>query len=813
MPAAPASAQPQQPIASAAAQSQPSVQMPPQPAAAAPQQPAAMPTSGAAQPLPPSSPQQPAAPGASAPAQPVAAAAQPSAASASGIASGTVAAAATTAAKFSLGKLIAIIVSALVIVGGGATAAFLTYRAGLWGGTPLPTAQEVSGGSDTATADDVIATLKSKNVKTSRKTVFSGKKKGSFLGYVGHQPGDRIKSGTSVTVQESAGPGVPSGTVGKKAAKVVSTFKSMGVPVHYKAVPVSDTKKKPVGSVVATYPADGQPVASKEKDKGIYIGVAEKNDDAIGVDIVGQDADTVKSKLEKQGYDVTLMPRFSSKKNVGKIAGSDPAPGSTLSEGDSITLYYGIDASGVKDAYTVHDSPETGGDNLMGVSGVAAGQWCNNAGDCITFKDSGDGGDYGSYIKYLEGRDGTKYDEYETLASCDSIQSPYCSSPKAEYLLTGDTGAFELFPHSSLTNYWCGTSQEDSNTAGGSVCNGGRMVANGDYSHISGATYHMQDFYLVVPVGAKLDELTSDGYFDADALAAAKKQKAVDTTRPFLIYRDPKLYDKTTAEMTAKSTNPFMPYGGYNSKNSDAVKMKPAPSDSTVYYMVESVDLDWDELEDANVTTAGDNGSGKSDDASGKTSGKSSGKSSGKTSAKSAKDMSLADIHSALDKGDFSPIAGKYCLKDGSICVTIDKSGKTTASELGLSLSPGDPKSTTLHAVKNDAKTGDGWWDVPSDVGIELMGPETDYQCGGNKGFKACYGDGASYSEAQISKPADFIYVPAGVSSDKLEGLAASSYAQAEGEAKPDSSKPFLKMTIYHMNVPPLDSNVFYLVQ
>lgn len=703
------------------------------------------------------------------------------------------AAPAVTAAKFSLGKLIVIIVSVLVVVGGGATAAFLMYRAGIWGGTPLPTAQEVSGGSDTATADDVIASLKSKNVKTARKTVFSGKKKGSFLGYVGMNPGDRVHGDTIVTVQESAGPGVPSGTVGKQASKVVSTFKSMGVPVHYKAVPVSDTKKKPVGSIVATYPADGQPVASKEQDKGIYIGVAAKNDDAIGVDIIGQGADVVKSKLKNQGYKVTLMPRFSSKKNIGKISGSNPAPGSTLSSGDSITLYYGIDASDVKDAYTLYDSPETGGNNLLGVSGVAAGQWCNNAGDCITFKDGGSGGEYkDSYINYPEGRDGTEYGQYNSLASCDSVQQPYCSSPKADYLLTGDTGAFELFPHASLTNYWCGDSQEDANSVGGSGCS-------------SDATYRMQDFYLVVPVGAKLDQLESDGYFDADALAAAKKQKTVDTTRPFLIYRDPKLYSKTTAEKTDDSANPFMPFDGYNGSKKDIVKMKPAPSDSSVYYMVESVDLDWDELQDADMK--GDAGSGSDGgDA----------ESSGESSSKSAKNMSLADVHSALDKGDFSSIAGKYCLKDDSLCVTIDKSGKATATSSGdqnLIMSPGDPKSTTLHAVTNNAKTGDGWWDVPSDVGIELMGPGTDYQCGGNKGYKACYGPDASYSEAQINKPVDFIYVPAGVSSDKLEGLAGSSYTQAAGEAKPDSTKPFLKMTAYHMNVPPTDSNVFYLVK
>lgn len=491
----------------------------------------------------------------------------------------------------------------IVLALGVGLALFFTYRAGIWGGTPLPTAEEISGASGgEATADDVVTQLKAKSVKASKSIIFSGKKKGVFLGYEGMKPGDRVQKDAAVIVQESGGPGVPKNTMGKQATKVVSTFKTMGVPVHYKQVPVSDTKKKPIGSVVATYPAEGQALSDGDKDDGIYIGVATKSDGgAISIDIVGRDVDTVKSELESQGHDVTLVPRLASKKFVGKVSGSDPMPGSTVAEGDAVTLYYGIDASGVKDAYTVHDSPETGGDNLLGVSGVAAGTWCNNSGDCITFKDGGDGSEGNSYIPYPKGRDGTEYGEYESLSSCDAIQQPYCSSPKADYLLTGDTGAFELFPRSSMTNYWCGTSQEDSNTAGGIVCNNGKMVENGDYNNISGATYHMQDFYLVVPVGADLNKLESDGYFDADALAAAKKQKAVNTTKPFLIYRDPKLYDKTTADMTNNSANPFMPYNGYVGSKSDIVKMKPAPSDDTVYYLTVSIDLDWGELPDADV--------------------------------------------------------------------------------------------------------------------------------------------------------------------------------------------------------------------
>ena len=60
---------------------------------------------------------------------------------------------------------------------------------------------------------------------------------------------------------------------------------------------------------------------------------------------------------------------------------------------------------------------------------------------------------------------------------------------------------------------------------------------------------------------------------------------------------------------------------------------------------------------------------------------------------------------------------------------------------------------------------------MPPDVGIELMGPDSDYRCGGKKGFKFCY-------------------VPAGISSDKLEGLAGASYQLPTCQAMPSLTAP-----------------------
>ena len=118
-----------------------------------------------------------------------------------------------------------------------------------------------------------------------------------------------------------------------------------------------------------------------------------------------------------------------------------------------------MDAKGAKQTFIDHSG--TGGDGLlMGTSDVASGQWCNKAGDCITLgqDDSYSSGDI-VFLKVKDGAANTKYSMTgESLISCDAVQQPYCSSKKADYLLTGNSGAFELFPHKEFETYWCGDS-------------------------------------------------------------------------------------------------------------------------------------------------------------------------------------------------------------------------------------------------------------------------------------------------------------------------------------------------------------------
>ena len=78
----------------------------------------------------------------------------------------------------SRGKFIGLIVAVVIALAlGVGLALFFTYRAGIWGGTPLPTAEEISGASGgEATADGVVTQLKAKGVKASKAIIFSGKK-------------------------------------------------------------------------------------------------------------------------------------------------------------------------------------------------------------------------------------------------------------------------------------------------------------------------------------------------------------------------------------------------------------------------------------------------------------------------------------------------------------------------------------------------------------------------------------------------------------------------------------------------------------
>ncbi len=97
-----------------------------------------------------------------------------------------------------------------------------------------------------------------------------------------------------------------------------------------------------------------------------------------------------------------------------------------------------------------------------------------------------------------------------------------------------------------------------------------------------GYYYTMRDFMVIVPVGAKFDELLNSGYF------VGKPTRKPDLKRPFILRRDSDLYKETRKDLPKGDfVNPFVPtYQGR------AVPFAPAPDDSNAYYLVEEP-FDW----------------------------------------------------------------------------------------------------------------------------------------------------------------------------------------------------------------------------
>ena len=548
--------------------------------------------------------------------------------------------------------IIALVAVLLALIVAG-VATFLTYRAEVWGGKSLPDPASIAASvtdknakkASVIKAKDVTEALKAKGLNAKTVPVFSGEDRGVFLGYKGTNPGARVKAGSTVIVQESAGPGVPKGTVGKDVNKVVNTFADMGVPIHYKKVVISSDSKTPEGQVSVTYPAPGVGLTDDEKDNGIYIGVASKGD-GIPVDILGSDKNKAVSDLESQGYSVDSEPHYSSEKYVGKISGSYPAPGSTLSSGQSVTLYYGIDKSSNMDVLSKTNSY----DNIKMASIHASamiGMYCKSevtdaAKDCITLEQSSMnpfGATSPEDYQYLQIKGHEPEDKADVLgltnfsqdvsgAMLESDSEHGMSAdklPMKNHLLLKDWGMFELYAGMDLPN--CG-----SKVMSASI---GEYCVNGNYERASfddgemtppagaengstGMTYDMKDFLVYFPAGSDAESLDDSGYFDAAELAKAKKQKAVDTSRPYILVRDKSLYSETSVSVNlGKDVDPFVPTNrSINNYQNKMEPMKPAPSDSTVYYLVEqNGDLDWDSLPDAEVKGTGDKSkdSGKQD--------------------------------------------------------------------------------------------------------------------------------------------------------------------------------------------------------
>ncbi|PWG60215.1 hypothetical protein DF200_03140 [Bifidobacterium catulorum] len=502
----------------------------------------------------------------------------------------------------------AIIAVVLVITGGGL---FLTHRAGLWGQRTLPTTEELQSSSgQRLTANIVADQLRDQGVKTKVDKVYSGKKAGEFAGYGNARAGERIDAGRTVTVNESMGPGVPKGTVGRKAADVVTMLRAMNVPVTFRQMPVSDTKRYPTGTVVTTWPTEGSPVADRKT--GIQVAVAMTGQADIPYDFIGMDKDTARKTLEANYYRVTMKPRFSSKRYLGKIVDSEPKPGVFRPAGYRVTLYYGVDAS-QRDAVVgqpIDNNGENLGTAMTNVAGLS-GKYCTDGGDCVTLTPDGTSG-WGSTLvtdQQLKNGEWTIPDSSEGvmpfedgLSLCPFSQEDTGCIPNSAdskgyldgFLINGNTGAMELHSGSGLP--YCGTHVFiDENP---SYCINGQITSVDDIENydskkaVKELVYKPKEFFVVMPVGANLAKLKASGYFSGDS------DYHPDDDRPYLIRRDNAAYQPVkayAADGLHRKPNPYMPGTGRTA-------FKQAPNEKNVYYLVEDGGaLDWDDLKTMRV--------------------------------------------------------------------------------------------------------------------------------------------------------------------------------------------------------------------
>ena len=460
--------------------------------------------------------------------------------------------------------------------------------------------------------DNVAKTLENNGFRTKVIDEFGAEKQGQFLRYANVKSGSKVSTKTVVKILRSKGPGVPAkGVVGASLDEAKKIVKSMGVPVKLHHVPSTDAAD---GKIVASSPMPGNAV---DKDGAIHIAVG-KNTDGVPVDVFGLDKDKAKDMLSSKPFSVDLRPKFSSAKYFGKIVGAYPALG-TKGSPKAVTLYYGVDASKTKDMVT---KPMDYGDQtayLVQRAGSFVGKWCTKSGNCINLLPYIDENDYEE-----ENIHGVMTEEVAKSGSVNSssivnrdIDVLYMStwgqdpSDYAIYdknientkymknnLVSGDTGAVELYAgrdSARCDGHIIHNFDDPSLCVDGKYIDGERLLDDSDYRDEmrqspgihTGYYYVMQDFMVVVPVGAKFDELLNSGYF------AGKVENKPDLTRPFILRRDPKLYKQTRVDLpkhTYPEWSPFIP-----SIKGQAVPFAPAPDDSNAYYLVEEP-FDWSSI-------------------------------------------------------------------------------------------------------------------------------------------------------------------------------------------------------------------------
>ena len=151
------------------------------------------------------------------------------------------------------------------------------------------------------------------------------------------QPGERVDEGSAVDVVVSSGPEnivVPS-VIGATEEEARAELEAAGLGIDVATEPNDEFDE---GRVFAQDPAEG---AEVEPDTVVAVLISEGSDGTELPDLTGQDADDAQSALEDQlGVEVNQEETDElCTQEPGAVCGSDPEPGTVVSEGDEVTLF------------------------------------------------------------------------------------------------------------------------------------------------------------------------------------------------------------------------------------------------------------------------------------------------------------------------------------------------------------------------------------------------------------------------------------------------------------------------------------------
>lgn len=218
------------------------------------------------------------------------------------------------------GKRKAIIITVIFILIAAGVAAAITYRLELWGGKVVPSVVGL-------TQTDATYVLKNKDFKVVMKKEKSDAAEGIVLS-MNPGAGARQQEGSEVVIGISEARTVPD-VVGSQKEEANTTLKNNG----FENISFDEQKSdKPEGTVLAIQPGVGSKAKANDP---LTVSVAVPY---VVPDITGMNYDQVKAAIEAAGLVVNTSYVYNDKVDEGTVLSLDPASGTKVSGGSTVTV-------------------------------------------------------------------------------------------------------------------------------------------------------------------------------------------------------------------------------------------------------------------------------------------------------------------------------------------------------------------------------------------------------------------------------------------------------------------------------------------